>query len=87
MAMVKGRSSRHDLMMLYLCVALSRSAEPLQLRTLRADTTATITAAARMRVQDQELQVRARARVRVCVCVCVCVCACVRLFHERATGS
>ena len=58
MAMVKGRSPRHDLVLLYLCVALSRSTEPLQLRTLGADTTAAITAAARMRVQDKDLQVR-----------------------------
>ena len=52
MAIVKGRSPRQDLMLLFLCVALSRSAEPLQLRTLGAETTAAITAAARMRVQD-----------------------------------
>merc|ERR1719238_2384672 len=58
MTIVKGRSRRQDLMLLYLCVALSRSAEPLQLRTLGADTTAAITAAARMRVQDQELQAK-----------------------------
>merc|ERR1719506_1514736 len=58
MAMVKGRSPRQGLMLLYLCVALSRSAEPLQLSTLGADTTAAITAAARMRVQDKDLQAK-----------------------------
>jgi len=83
MAIVKGRSPRQDLVLLYLCVALSRSAEPLQLRTLGADTTAAITAAARMRVQDQELQVRARA----CVCMRARVCDCfmsVRPGHSIA---
>merc|ERR1719409_1531158 len=58
MAIVKGRSPRQDLMLLYLCVALSRSAEPLQLSTLGADTTDAITAAARMRVQDKDLQAK-----------------------------
>merc|ERR1719174_2042725 len=58
MAIVEGRSPRQDLMLLYLCVALSRSAEPLQLSTLGADTTAAITAAARMRVQDKDLQAK-----------------------------
>ena len=80
MAILKGRSQRQDLMLLYLCVALSRSAEPLQLRTLGADTTAAITAAARMLVQDKGLQ--------VCVCVCVCVFACVCVCASvRVTGS
>merc|ERR1719182_150035 len=58
MAMVKRRSPRQGLMLLYLCVALSRSAEPLQLRTLGAETTAAITAAARMLVQDKDLQAK-----------------------------
>ena len=68
MAVLEGRSPRQDLMLLYLCVALSRSAEPLQLRTLGAKTTTAITAAARIRVQDKDLQVRG-----VCAWVCVCV--------------
>merc|ERR1719182_513766 len=58
MAIVKGRSPRQGRMLLYLCVALSRSAEPLQLSTLGADTTAAITAAARMQVQEKDLQAK-----------------------------
>ena len=87
MAIVKGRSPRQGRMLLYLCVALSRSAEPLQLSTLGADTTAAITAAARMLVQDKDLQVcgvwcvcvrgSLPLSAPVCVYVCVvCVCAC-----------
>ena len=85
MAIVKGRSPRQGRMLLYLCVALSRSAEPLQLSTLGADTTAAITAAARMQVQEKDLQVcgvwcvcvRLCLCLRLCVCMCAwCVCAC-----------
>ena len=91
MAIVKGRSPRQGRMLLYLCVALSRSAEPLQLSTLGADTTAAITAAARMLVQDKDLQVCGVcacvfAFVCACVCVCVhgvCVCVCDLLISVR----
>ena len=56
-AMVKARSPRQDLMLLYLCVALCQSAQPLKLQKLGAETVAAITATARSRVQDPDLQV------------------------------
>ena len=79
MATLKDRSPRQDLMLLYLCVALSRSGEPLKLQELGPETTAAITAAARRRVQDRGLQVCG-------VCVCVCVRARAARVYKHVTG-
>ena len=54
---MKDRSPRQDLMLLYLCVALSQSAQPRLLQKLGPKTTPAIVAAARIRVQDKDLQV------------------------------
>ena len=50
-------SPKQDMLLLYLCVALSRSDQPLKLQQLGAKTTTAIVAAARSRMQDARLQV------------------------------
>ena len=56
-AALHKRSPKQDLLLLYLCVALSRAEQPLKLQHLDPKTTAAIVAAARSRMQDADLQV------------------------------
>ena len=56
-ALLDERSPKQDTLLLYLCVALSRSDQPLKLQQLGAKTTTAIVAAARSRMQDARLQV------------------------------